>query len=65
MRSLTNKTPSRSELRALLTASQEPESARHATKLAMKRLDANYKKKADLEKIVQGTSQLNQTEITV
>jgi len=61
MRSLKKESPTRKELRALLTESGEPESTKAATKRVVKILDASYKK-ADLEEIVQGANQLNQIE---
>jgi len=58
MRSLTDERPNRRQLRAILTRSQEPESTQNATNRVMKILDANYEK-ADLDKMVQGATQLN------
>jgi len=61
MRSLKNESPTRKELRALLTESREPESTKAATKRVVKILHASYKK-ANLEEIAQGANQLNQIE---
>ena len=54
--------PTRSELKSILSPRDEPKATQEATNRAIKILDSTYKRKADIRKVADEASSLNDQE---